>query len=213
MTERRKRRGPLPIHHWPLLKVLALEIPVSALWCALPLAIPPYLSKWAIAACAALFLAILISTLVVYYNDSLWARATAGFCLLGGPITLIAARAWLVVLSARWEWLLPLVGGLVVAVVLPFIAPKLSRFLWIEQNAPRTRIGRAFMALCLALAPAAGTLGAAAGMYGSRFLGDEPTFLAIAVLSSATGIGFAFAISYQFVEWRPRRKQAARQAG
>ncbi|MEW6569001.1 MAG: hypothetical protein AB1449_12715, partial [Chloroflexota bacterium] len=111
-----------------------------------------------------------------------------------------------------WEWLLPLWVAVILAALLPFIAPKLSKFLWTEQTAPRTRIGRAFMAICLAAAPTAGTLGAAWGMYGSRFLGQQPTMLGMAVLGSMAAVLWGFVASYNVVLWKLKEKSASSQA-
>ncbi|MEW6569411.1 MAG: hypothetical protein AB1449_14850 [Chloroflexota bacterium] len=201
-----------PAYSWPLWKLLALAIPAFAAWSALPLIVPPHFSEWAVATCGALFVSGLGSTLWLYicgYNP--WVQAIAAFSLLPGVFTLLATRTWLYALPITWEWLLPLWVAVILAALLPFTAPKLSKFLWTEQTAPRTRVGRAFMAICLAAAPTAGTLGAAWGMYGSRFLGDQPTALGLAVLTSVTAVGFGFIASYNVVEWRQKQESASSQ--
>lgn len=190
------------MHEWPIWKVLPLMGAVSAMASAIPLLVPPY-TKWAFATSGALFIGVLGPTLWLYFfGYNLLAQAVAIYCLLPGMVGLLASRAWLYALPISWEWLLPLWVAVIVAALLPFTAPRLSEFLWREQTAPRTRIGRAFMALCLAASPTAGTLGAAWGMYGSRFLGQQPTMLGLAVLSSMAAVGCGFVASYNVVEWR-----------
>ncbi len=211
MTERRKRRGSLPVHRWPLWKVITAGL-FWLPWSALPLLVPPYVPEWALVASSALFFALFGATLWVYFKDNLWARCVGVFTSFPGVITLMASRAWLAAVPISWEWLLPLWGAIVVAALLPFIAPKLSRFLWTEQTEPRTRLGRAFMALLLAVGPSAGTLGAAWGMYGSRFLGQEPTSLVMAVLGSVLAVGLGFVASYNVVLWKLEEKSASSQA-
>ncbi|MEW6569025.1 MAG: hypothetical protein AB1449_12840 [Chloroflexota bacterium] len=210
MTGRRKRRGSLPVHRWPLWKVVAAGL-FWLLWSALPLLIPPYVPGWALVACGALFFAMFGATLWVYFRDNLWARSTLGFSAFPGVFTLMTSRAWLFALPISWQWLLPLWGAVVVAALLPFTAPKLSRVLWTEQTAPRTRLGRALMALLLVVGPSAGTLGAAWGMYGSRFLGQQPTMLGMAVLGSMMAVGCGFVASYNVVLWKLKEKSASSQ--
>ncbi len=210
MAGRRKGRGSLPVHRWPLWKVVALGL-VWLPWSALPLLVPPYVPGWALVACGALFLAMFGATLWIYFRDNLWARSSLAFSGLPGVFALVASRAWLAALPITWKWLFPLWGAVIVAALLPFTAPKLSMFLWTEQTAPRTRVGRVFMAFLLAVAPTAGTLGAAWGMYGSRFLGQQPTMLGMAVLGSVMAVGCGFVASYNVVLWRLKEKSASGQ--
>lgn len=206
---RRPSRPQLPMHDWPLWKLLALAVPVSAIWSAFPIIVPPH-AKWVLVVCGAMFVSALGSILWLYlYGYSPWAQAVLGFSFLPGMFTFLATRAWLVVLHINWVWLLPLWGAVLVAALVPLVAPRLSKFLWTEQTAPRTRIGRALMAFCLAAAPTAGTLGAAWGLYGSRFLGQEPTILGIAIGASILGVGSGFIVSYNVVEWRRKLSSAA----
>lgn len=200
------------MHRWPLWKVVAVALPLWAMTSAIPLLMPPYTPGWALVACGVLFSAMFGATLWVYVRDDLWGRAVGAFTVLPGVFTVTASRAWLAALPVTWEWLLPLWAAVVLAALLPFAAPRLSRFLWTEQTAPRTRVGRAFMAIVLAAAPSAGTLGAAWGMYGSRFLGQEPTLLGIAVLSSVMAVGCGFVASYNVVLWRLKHKPASSQS-
>jgi hypothetical protein len=59
-----------------------------------------------------------------------------------------------------WKWIVPLGAMYVIAAILPFINEKLSEILHTEIFAPRTCLGRIFQISILALAPAAGSLGA-----------------------------------------------------
>ena len=206
---RRLSRPKLPMHAWPLWKLLALVVPVSAIWSAFPIIVPPY-AKWVLVVCGAMFVCALGSILWLYlYGYNPWAQAILGFSFLPGMFTILASRAWLVAAPINWVWLLPLWGAVLVASLLPLVAPGVSKFLWTEQTAPRTRMGRALMAFCLAVAPAAGTLGAAWGLYGSRLLGQEPTMLGIGVGASILGVGSGFIVSYNVVEWRRKFSSAA----
>lgn len=163
MARRRKRPGSLPVHRWPLWKVVAASL-FWVPWSGLPLLMPPYVPGWALVVCGALFLAMFGATLWIYLRDNLWARSTLVFSSFPGVLALMASRAWLAALPITWEWLLPLWVAVILAALLPFTAPKLSALLWREQTTPRTRAGRAFMAICLVVAPTAGTLGAVWGM-------------------------------------------------
>jgi len=46
-------------------------------------------------------------------------------------------------------------------------------------------------------------------LYGSRFLGQEPTMLGIGVGASILGVGSGFIVSYNVVEWRRKFSSAA----
>jgi hypothetical protein len=81
------------MHDWPLWKILALAVPVSAIWSGFPILVPPY-ANWVLVICGALFVTALGSTLWLYhfgYNP--WAQAMLGFSFLPGMFTLLASRA------------------------------------------------------------------------------------------------------------------------
>ena len=202
----------LPIHRWPLWKVIVAGLPLWAMWSALPLLLPPYTPDWVLVSSGLLFLGMFGPWLRVYFRDGLWARSIFVFSVLPGVFTLFGTRAWLAAIPIPWEWLLPLWAAVIVAALLPFAFPKLSRFLWTEQTAPRTRIGRALMVLLLAVGPSAGTLGTAWGMWGSRSLGQEPTMLGIAVLGSVMAVLCGFVASYNVMLWRLKQRSASGQA-
>lgn len=112
----------------------------------------------------------------------------------------IAVRNWLAIYDGNGLWLLPVLVGFILAWILPLVSPDLSEFLWREQNAPQTKVGRVVMGVLLAIAPVAGTLGASFGMFSSRFGELELAYLVIGSLSSVTAIGLAAGFSYQL--WR-----------
>ncbi|MGQ9561850.1 MAG: hypothetical protein ACUVWA_15270 [Candidatus Oleimicrobiaceae bacterium] len=208
MTRRRKRRGPLPIHRWPLWKKVVVLGPGSLVWSSVPLLIPPYVPEWTLGVTITLFLSMFGAILWAHFRDNILARSIRVFAGYPGVFTLMASRAWLAALPIGWTWLLPLWGAVVLAALLPFVAPDISETLWREQTTPRTRVGKAFMAFLLAIGPSAGTLGAAWGMYGLRFLGEEPTMLGMAVLGSALAVGGGFIASYHVAVWRREGLQA-----
>jgi hypothetical protein len=200
------------MHRWALWKVVAIAVPLWGMTSAIPLVVPPYSPTWALIACASLFFIMVSATLWVYFRDSIWGRSIAVFTVFPGVFTLMASRAWLAALPISWEWLLPLWAAVVAVALLPFAAPRLSKSLWTEQTAPRTRLGRALMVLLLAVGPSAGTLGAAWGMWGSRLLGQEPTLLAMAILGSILAVGLGFVASYNVVLWRVKQRSASGEA-
>ncbi len=202
MTVGRKRRDLMPFHDWPLWKVVVLYLPFTAVWCAFPLIVPPYVPRWAIAASASLFAVTFGSVLWLRFRDNPWGRGVLHFAMVPAMFGLVAVRAWMVALPDDREWTLVFLGaGMAAAAVLPFVAPRLSDFLWQEQTVPRTRIGRAFFALCLAIAPSAGVMGASYGMWTHRWYGIEAAMLLGAILASIIAVGLAFVPPYHVTQW------------
>jgi len=184
---------------WPLWKVIPVVTLVYLVFSALLLGIPPFLSRSAFVVGSTLVLLGLASVLWARYRYSRWAEVLGNFIL---PLQLLAAasRGWMYALPIHWALLIPLWAAFLLAAALPVMKPRLSRFLWLEQVVPQTALGQALMALCLALAPAAGMLGASWGQYGVQYLGRHIVWLGGAILFSAMAIGFAFHSSYVMVD-------------
>jgi hypothetical protein len=77
--------------------------------------------------------------------------------------------------------------------------PELSEFLWTEQTAPKTKVGKILLSALLSLAPIAGVLGASGGMYSSRSGSNRLTDIGIASLFSMVAIGLSFIFAHQFI--------------
>ncbi len=104
---------------------------------------------------------------------SVWRRLTGSWwASVGVAIALtvlflaIGIRFWSILIRGTAYWII--VGVTVTAYIgawgLPVLSPALSRFLWREQTAPVTRVGRAILRWCLALGlGGAGIVGAASG--------------------------------------------------
>jgi len=120
----------------------------------------------------------------------------------------IALRAWASVIPQVWIWLTFPVAAYVLAWMLPAINPKLSAQLLNEQMAPETRWGRGCLSVALVIGPAAGTLGASVGMYGSRFGQGPLVLIATGALLSMTTVAFAQAASQQLWPDRPWARNA-----
>ncbi len=187
--------------NWPLWKVLLASLVGFGVLGLLPGLMPPISIPT-----IRLGLLWLVATTAVcvwaWATYNWWARvATAA--LLSIQWLVIAARSWLLVVASPWMLLVPVLLAYLLAWALPALDPRLSVILWREQTAPQTRIGRALLVLALAVGPSAGVIGASLGMFGSRFGESESVLLAMVVLSSAVGFGFAFAASYQIWPERP----------
>ena len=179
----------------PLWKAIPLAALAFLLTSALLLFIPPFLSRSAFTIGGILILLGLGTVLWARYHYSLWAEFIGNF-IVPVQFLAVASRAWMFALPINWVLLVPLWVVFIMASALPVLNPRFSKFLWWEQFAPQTGLGRAFMALCLALAPAAGMIGAIWGQYGSRYLGREAVWLGGAILASAVALGLAFHVSY-----------------
>jgi len=186
---------------WPWWKAAAIALFTLGGFGAVLTVIPPYSSS---------AMKVAIGLTLVGTVGAVWGISKAnwwgGIVLLNSWFLLIlgfAIRAWALVIPQVWIWLVPLVAAYLLAWALPAISPKLSARLLREQFAPETRWGRGCLTLFLVVGPAAGTLGASVGMYGSRFGQGNAVMLVIAVLSSAVAVGFAQAAAEQVWPRRP----------
>jgi hypothetical protein len=198
MFQRSKRH---PSSHWRWWEAIGVAVFSFCGLGALIGLVPPFSS-------AALRFGLITGVMVAlvamwnWWSYNWWSRITLGvFWSL--QIMAITVRSWSSLSDALWIWLLPLLGGYIVAWTLPSITPALSNLLWREQTAPQTRFGRIFFGLTLSIAPVAGVLGASFGMYGSRSGEIDLTLMVIGSLCSLGAIGFAFAFSYQLWPKRP----------
>jgi len=183
---------------WPIWKVLTL-VPIPLGGFAALVAIVPSYSPQALAVGIGLTV---VAAVWISISRSWWAAMVfinSWLLLMLG----VAIRAWAKVIPQVWIWLVPLLAAYVVAWALPALSPKLSARLLREQLAPETRCGRGCLTLVLVVGPAAGTLGASVGMYGSRFGQGTAVTIAIAVLFSAGAVGFAQAVAEQSWLKRP----------
>ena len=186
---------------WPWWKAAAIALFTMGGFGAALTVMPPYSSS---------AMKVAIGLTLVGTMGAVWGISKAnwwgGIVLLNSWFLLIlgfAIRAWALVIPQVWIWLVPLVAAYLLAWALPAISPKLSARLLREQFAPETRWGRGCLTLFLVVGPAAGTLGASVGMYGSRFGQGNAVMLVIAVLSSAVAVGFAQAAAEQVWPRRP----------
>jgi len=186
---------------WPWWKAAAIALFTLGGFGAVLTVIPPYSSS---------AMKVAIGLTLVGTVGAVWGISKAnwwgGIVLLNSWFLLIlgfAIRAWALVIPQVWIWLVPLVAAYLLAWALPAISPKLSARLLREQFAPETRWGRGCLTLFLVVGPAAGTLGASVGMYGSRFGQGNAVMLVIAVPSSAVAVGFAQAAAEQVWPRRP----------
>jgi len=204
VAKRAKRR---PASSWPWWKVVPLTVVVFGFFGAMLGFLPP-VSSATIRLGLLLSVPVIIAVLWSWWTYNWWARlAAVGLWTL--QFLAIAMRGWSIVLGFTWLWLAPILSAYILAWAMPALNPRLSAILWGEQVAPRTRVGRTVLGLALAVGPSAGVIGASVGMFGSRFGGTDMVILAIAALSSAVAIGFAFAFAYQVWPDRPWATQAA----
>lgn len=130
-----------------------------------------------------------------------WASRTTLSVLWSIQFLTIGFRSWTQVYPTFW--LYPMVGVYILAWILPAFYPSLARFLWREQTAPKTKIGRIILGLSLIMVPIAGVLGTSIGMFKARFEGIMGTYLIAGPLSFVAAIGMAFSFSYQLWPDRP----------
>ncbi len=198
MFRRTKRHG---LAHWAWWQVLAISLLGFAPFGALPGFLPP-ISISVIRLGLLSAIPVVIAVMWSWWTYNWWARLAAP-ALWTILILATATRAWFLLIGITWIWMVPILSAYLLAWATPALNPRVSAVLWREQVAPQTRVGRALLVLALAIGPSAGVIGASVGLFGSRFGETEAVILAIAALSSAVAIGFAFAIAYQLWPERP----------
>lgn len=190
------RPGVMPIHDWPLLKAvgaaLLLYLPLSAFL----LVIPPVLAGSAMALAAAQIVAGVVGISWGRWGSPRVSENIASFVFTTQFLT-IGLRAWSAAASVSWVASGAVVGIYLLAWMLPSILPGVSAWLWREQVAPRTKLGRRLLGLSLTLLPTAGVLGAGTGLVLSRVGGPAAGWLVVAVLGIAVAVGWAQTTSHQ----------------
>jgi len=142
---------------------------------------------------------------VVYQREG---HSWAQWVFVAGWPTLffaIGLRAWANLLSGIPVWYPIFVLAYLMAWALPFVSPRISRFVFREQTTPQTLVGRWLLSFSLALLPIAGSLGAVAGMYLPRYGMHNETLAIVAVLSTAAGLALAQSSSHQLHSRHVRR--------
>jgi hypothetical protein len=179
----------------PVWKLAALSFASYSAFAAM-LAILPYFSPLIMLAGFMLSAVATISGLVYTKHESPAARCIS---LAAFPTLLfgIGLRSWSAMLGNGGAWLAVLVAAYFVAWLLPFLSPRVSTFLFREQTTPRTKVGKAALAIVFALAPSAATLGALTGMYLPRLGRQHEAMLILAILGTVGGLGCAQAFSHQ----------------
>ncbi|MEW6569432.1 MAG: hypothetical protein AB1449_14955 [Chloroflexota bacterium] len=191
-----------PIGHWPWWKILLRYATGAAGFGIVIAAVPPTFSPPGVRLGLLLGGACLVVYIWNWVAYNWWSRISEGaafsLILLG-----MGARGLAFALPDPGVWAPPLVAGYLLAWALPALAPRLSHFLYWEQFAPHTRVGRGCLAISLAVGGSAGALGASIGMFSSRF--DEASVVAflMGILGSLLSIVLAFATSWELWPSRP----------
>lgn len=135
-------------------------------------------------------------------RPSWWAEFGVVFSLAN--LLLVAAIHTLSYFISNWIWFLPLLIVYLTAWALPIINSKLAKFLYTEQNAPQTGLGKVFLRIALLFSGIAGPVGAAIGLGSSKILhGRGISILIVGVLAAAVAIGFAQHSAYEL--WAKHR--------
>ena len=186
----------MPVHRWPLLKAvgagLLLYLPLSAFL----LVIPPVFAGSALALASAQIVVGVVGINWGRWGSPRLSENIASFVFTVQFLT-IGLRAWFAAASVSWLAAFVVIGIYLLAWMLPSILPGVSAWLWREQVAPRTKVGRRLLGLCLTLLPTAGVLGAGTGLVLSRAGGPAAGWLVVAVLSIAVAAGWAQTTSHQ----------------
>lgn len=142
-------------------------------------------------------LAIAISGIWNKLRPNWWAESISTFSL--ASLFLAAAIHGLVYVLSNWLWIIPLVLIYLFAWVLPVINPRLAKFLYTEQTAPQTYIGKSCLTVLLSALGIAGPLGAVIGLGSSRLYGPGLSMMILGVLAAVLSIGFAQYFAYHLL--------------
>jgi len=193
------KNKPLPVESWSLWKVVLFPFVVFGIWASLSIFIPYFTPL-------AFFIGLLL-TIAGVAGFILASRGqrrkgqiffTQAFFLI---LFVTAARAWLVIIGnvALWVlWMTLLLGIYILAWALPSLDPKLSAFLWREQYAPETKVGKAVLRVSAKFFPIAGASGALFGMYATRDGQDDLVALIMGMIFSLLSIGLSQVASHTF---------------
>jgi len=114
-----------------------------------------------------------------------------------------ALRNFALITPGQAIWVGLIVFSFLIAHLLPVFAPSVSKFLWREQTAPETSIGKKLLGALLLLAPIAGTLGASVRFFKGEVNEYPIAFFIFGVSSWFVATLMTFAFSYQLWEKRP----------
>ena len=207
MENNKLKNKPLPVESWSLWKVILLPILVLGSLASLMILYPKYSPL-------SFFIGLLltIAGVIGFILGSRGQRRT-GQLFFAHALFLImlgtAARAWLVIIGnvAIWAlWMSLLLGVYFLAWALPNLNPKLSSFLWREQNYPETKFGEAVLQISAKFLPIASVIGALIGMYATRGGQDNLVALFLGVCFSLPSIGLSQVAAYNF--WKEDQENA-----
>lgn len=201
----------LPIVAYPWWKVVGFPLLLLLPFSALMVLTPSFEYSFAILGASIILMGV-GCTIYGRLTSNYWA-IIANFFLLSLQFLFIAVRTWSAIIPVIWIWVLPLVVAFLLGWTLPVLNTKTSAFLYREQIAPDTRLGRGCLLLMLIIAPAAGGIGATFGMYGSRYGQSNLVYLAMAILASFVAVAGAQAFSHQFWVQRPGAKAKGESKG
>ncbi len=202
MKKRSTQGKTLAVLRWPLWKAVPLSFLAYAIFSSLLLIIPPYFSSSGWIAAALIVLAGVIAVNWGRFGSPRFSEIAASFVFTVQWLV-ISIRAWAVILPPNWLWVVSLIVTFALAWGLPLINPRLSNWLWQEQMDPQTKIGRRALAIGLALAPAAGTLGASIGLFAPSFGEEKTAFAIMAALATFVMVVWSHSTSHQLFAERP----------
>ncbi len=166
------------------------------------------------AACFGLGLNMIVSILAgfqAFSGKRLWWIRYMGSSIFLPAMIGVAALNLVYASFPNWRLILPLAAMYPIAALLPFLDERLSRFLFIESFAPRTRLGKNILYLALAIGPAAGIFGATLSKVARRS-GDG--VIGYSILGFVAHLFFVWGtvtMVYQAWELRPWKKTGKEQ--
>lgn len=197
--------------HWPWWRMLLGGLAECGGMGFVLAAVPPPFSPWGVRLGVLLGSVALLGWIWNWRAYGWWSRLSlaAAFSLL---VLAMGMRGLHFVLPDFWVWAAPLQAAYLLAWVLPATSPGLSRLIYREQVAPRSRLGRGCLSIALAVGGTAGALGASLGMFGSRFEETSAVGWVIGVIGSAVAVGIASVNAWELWRDRPWRSQGERLA-
>ena len=201
VMESADRSRQLPVHRWPLWKAVGAAILLYLPFCVILLVIPPAMSTLALLIALSLLVSGSVALIWGRWGDPRTSEVAASF-ILTLALLAIGLRAWLAWATISWLWICVIVAFFLLAWATPAIAPGLSEWLWREQVAPETRLGRKFLAVSVWMLPAVGVIGATAGLLLARSGEVSLGWFLAAILATASAIAWAQSTSHQLFNAR-----------
>jgi hypothetical protein len=125
-----------------------------------------------------------------------WSEWAASFIFIAQFVT-IGLRAWGAATSVPWLAATAIVGLFLAAWTLPLIFPGFSSWLWREQVAPQSKVGRIVLGLSLAILPTIGVVAAGAGTLLSAAGQTDTGWMIVAVLAFIASLIWGHSTSHQ----------------